>query len=461
MNDFITEFDLNKHVSNLTEMINDYNSENVNVHPFDIKETLLEIRDLDEEVYFTTLKKLPDELLADVIAELPPHIQEETSQRLGIQELAKIAMEMDTDDAADFLQKIAEKDNEKLEYILDKIDPENQKVIRSLISYEEDVAGAYMQSELFSVKENESIDEAIHRLRTLKKNGEMDSISNVFIIKESGEYICSVGTDELILLSPSDQFRTVVSNNEVKRMEVSSNHFDEIKEVVEKVSDYNLSVIPIVDNSGILVGRITSDDIYDLIENQATDEMYGLAGLNADVEEADNIFKSAKKRGVWLGINLFTAIAASAVIAHFDSTIQSFVSLAILMPIVASMGGNAGTQSLTVTVRQLSIGNIGFEDAFITIKKEVLLSLMNGLIFAVIIGLTSYYWFKIPYLGIVIALSTVINLFLAGLFGAIIPLILEKFDIDPAVASSVILTTITDIAGFISFLGLAKLLMET
>jgi magnesium transporter len=460
MNPVVAEFDLKTHISKFLEMINDYNSENVNVHPFDIKEILLEIRDLDEEEYFNSLKKLPDELLADVVAELPPHIQEETSQRLDVKELAQIAMEMDTDDAADFLQNIGEKDTEKAEHILEKIAPADQKVIRSLISYEENVAGAYMQSELFSVSENESIDQAINRLRVLKKNGEMDSISKVFIIKDSGEYICTIGTDEIILLSANDKFKTVLSNNEVKTIEVSANHFDDIKEVIEKVSDYNISVIPVVDDAGILVGRITSDDIYDLIENQATDEMYGLAGLNADVEEADNIFKSAKNRAFWLGINLFTAIAASAVIALFDSTIQSFVSLAILMPIVASMGGNAGTQSLTVTVRQLSTGDIEFEDAFGTIKKEVLLSLMNGLFFSVIIGFAAFYWFKIPYLGIVIALSTVINLFLAGLFGAIIPLVLEKLDIDPAVASSVILTTITDIAGFLSFLGLAKWLMQ-
>ena len=459
MNSIVTDIELYRLTSKIKQMIEDYNSENLNVHPFDIKEILLEIRESDEEEYFNTLDKIPNDLLADILADLPSHIQEETSQRLGVKKLAKIAMDMDSDDAADFLQNISEKDTEKAENILETINPEDQKVIRTLISYEEDVAGAYMQSELFSVKENEYIDEAINRLRVMKKNGEMDSLSKVFIVKDSGKYICSVGLEELVLLSPNDQFQTILKNNEIKKNEFSSNHFDEIKDVVEKVSDYDLSVIPIVDDRGRLVGRITSDDIYDLIENQATDEMYRLAGLNADVEEADNILQSAKNRAVWLGINLITAIAASAVIALFDSTIQSFVSLAILMPIVASMGGNAGTQSLTVTVRQLSIGDIGFENAFDTIKKEVLLSLMNGLLFSVIVGLASYYWFQIPYLGIVIALSIVINLLLAGLFGAIIPLILDKLDIDPAIASSVVLTTITDIAGFLSFLGLAKLLM--
>ncbi len=460
MNPVDIEIDLNQHVSKMMEMIDKYRQDNGTVHPFDIKETLLEIRDLNEEEYFNNLKRLPNELLAEVMAELPSHIQEETSHHIGVRKLAKIATEMDTDDAADFLQNIGEKDTEKAENILEKINPEDQKVIRSLISYEEDVAGAYMQSELFSVKESETIDKAINRLREMKKDGEIDSVSKVFIVKDSGEYICSVGLEELILLPPSYQFQTILKNNDVKRFEASANHFDEIKDVVEKVSDYNLSVIPVIDERGILLGRITSDDIYDLIENQATDEMFGLAGVNAEAEETDNIFKVAKKRGFWLGINLFTAIAASVVIALFDSTIQSFVSLAILMPIVASMGGNAGTQSLTVTVRKLSTGDIGFDDAYETIKKEVLLSLMNGLFYSVIIGLTSYFWFQIPELGFVIAASTIINLFLAGFFGAMIPLFLEKIDIDPAVASSVLLTTITDIAGFLSFLGLAKAFMS-
>ena len=459
MNNELVDIDIDKHISRIVDMINDHTLDDANYHAFDIMEALLEVRDLDEELYFTTLNKIPNELLADVIAELPTHIQEETSERWGVNKLAKIAVEMDTDDAADFLQNIRESDNNKAEDILDKINPEDQKIIRSLISYEENVAGAYMQSELFSVKQEETIEQAINSLRLMKKNGEIDSISTIFIVDQQGLYICSVGLEELILLSPKDKFETILMKNDIKRMEVSASHFEDIKDVIEKVSDYNLSVIPVVDEMGSLLGRITSDDIYDLIENQATDEMFGLAGLNSDVEQADKLFQSAKKRAVWLGINLFTAIAASGVIAYFDTTIQSFVSLAILMPIVASMGGNAGTQSLTVTVRQLSTGDIELENALGTIKKEVILSLMNGLCFAVVIGLTAYFWFKIPYLGIVIALSTIINLFLAGFFGAIIPLVLDRLKIDPAIASSVLLTTITDIAGFLSFLGLAKLLM--
>jgi magnesium transporter len=454
-----TEIDINTHILAITKLINQYRLENINIHAYDIKELLLEIRDLDEEEYFLSLKKIPNELLADVIAELPSHIQEETSERLGVKKLAQIATDMDTDDAADFLQNIGEIDTTKAEEVLDKIKPEDQKIIRSLISYEENVAGSYMQSELFSVKQDEFIENAINRLRLMKKNGEIDTLSTVFVIDDKGHYVCSVGLEEIILLSPTDNFQTILDNNEIKRIEVSANHLDDIKDIIEKVSDYNLGVIPIIDEVGVLLGRITSDDIYDVIEDKATDEMFGLAGLNADVEQADNIYQAAKKRALWLGINLITAIAASAVIAIFDTTIQSFVSLAILMPIVASMGGNAGTQSLTVTVRQLSTGDIELENALETIKKEVLLSLMNGLAFAIIIGFAAFYWFAIPSLGIVIALSTIINLLFAGFFGAIIPLFLNKLEIDPAIASSVLLTTITDIAGFLSFLGLAKLLM--
>ena len=187
--------------------------------------------------------------------------------------------------------------------------------------------------------------------------------------------------------------------------------------------------------------------------------MYGLAGVNAEVEQTDDLFEVAKTRATWLGVNLVTAILASYVVALFDSTIQSYVSLAILMPIVASMGGNAGTQSLTVTVRQLSIGEIDFEDAIDTLKKEVILATGNGFLFALVIGILSYLWFKMPLLGVVIALSTVLNLVIAGFFGAVIPLVLMKAKIDPAVASTVVLTTITDIFGFLSFLGLAKILL--
>ena len=459
MGDSSLNSDIQGLVTGFSEAVDAYLRDNSGVHPFDLKENLLEIRDYDEELYLETLKTIPSELLAEIIAELPSHLQEEASERFDIKKLVKIATDMDTDDAADFLQKIGEKDGAKAEEILEKINPEDQEIIRSLISYDEGIAGAYMQSELFSAKEDEVVEDSIRRLRKLKKEGEIDDVSQVFILDQNEHFICSIGLEELILLDLKSSFKIALKDNAVKRADISANHFDEIKNVIEKVSDYNLSVIPVVNEEGVLLGRITSDDVYDLIETQATEEIFSMAGLNADAEQTDDLHQALRQRALWLGVNLLTAIAASLVIALFDSTIQSFVSLAILMPIVASMGGNAGTQSLTVTVRQLSVGEIDFKDAIVTVKKEVYLALLNGLLFAVVIGLISHFWFDIPHLGIVIALSTVINLLVAGLCGAVIPLVLDKVKIDPAISSTVILTTITDILGFLSFLGLAKLMM--
>ena len=183
--------------------------------------------------------------------------------------------------------------------------------------------------------------------------------------------------------------------------------------------------------------------------------MYNLAGVDDEAEYDDEIINAGRKRATWLGLNLFTAIAASFVIGMFAETLESMVALAILMPIVASMGGNAGTQSLTVVVRQLALGDISQGDAMRIIKKEATLSLGNGIIFAIIMGIIAYLWFDIQMLGVVIALSMVINLFAAGFVGAVVPLFLQKMDVDPAIGSTVILTTVTDVVGFFSFLGLA------
>ena len=208
----------------------------------------------------------------------------------------------------------------------------------------------------------------------------------------------------------------------------------------------------------LLIGRITSDDILDVIEDKATEQMYQLAGVDDDFEH-DDLVTTAKKRAMWLFLNLGTAILASIVIGFFDQTIQAYVALAVLMPIVASMGGNAGTQTLAVMVRQMALGEIDFENSKDAIKKEIFISLFNGILFALLIGIIAYFWFNTALLGLVIGMSMIINLFSAGFFGASIPLLLKKYNIDPAVGSTVLLTTVTDIVGFFSFLMLAKLIL--
>lgn len=433
-----------------------YGHENMVVYPYDLKETLVQLREESEVLYRKALTIIPNELLAEVISEMPGHVQEEAAEYLGAFKLADVTSKMDTDDAADFIQTISESNETIAKNILSNIDKEDRDLIKSLISYDEDVAGSYMQTELFSANLNENIGSSIERLKQMKAQAELDNVYHVFIVDKYNKFICSIGLEEVIIMDFKKTYKDIIEDEEKEYTQIFAGHRDDISKVVENVSKYNLSTIPVIDEEGILIGRITSDDVYDIIEEQATEQIYHMAGVNDEVEEEADIFAVAINRGKWLGINLVTAVAASVVIGLFDTTIQSLVSLAILMPIVASMGGNAGTQSLTVTVRQLALGSISEGDAKDTIIKEVVLSLLNGLIFALVIGLLAYLWFDMPLLGVVIALSTVINLLFAGFFGSIIPLVLEKLDIDPAVASTVLLTTVTDVVGFFSFLALAK-----
>jgi len=217
--------------------------------------------------------------------------------------------------------------------------------------------------------------------------------------------------------------------------------------------------LPIVDYNGRLLGRITSDDIHDVIEERATEQIYHLAGVDDEAEHEEGLYEAGKSRMSWFFLNLITAIIASFVIGLFDQVLQAYVALAVLMPIVASMGGNAGTQSLTIMVRQLALGEVDFENSKDAITKEIILSGINGFVFALLIGIISYLWFEEVKIGLVIAASMMINLLCAGFFASIIPLSLKKLGIDPAIGSTVFLTTITDVVGFLSFLGLASLVL--
>jgi magnesium transporter len=428
-----------------------------NAHAYEIAEILEEVREQSKPHFIEILKSLPEDLKANALAELSKNAQEDALEAIDAKELAGIIEEMDTDDAADILQQIEEIDENKAGEVLDEIDEEESKVIRELIRYDENEAGAYMQAELFKAYIDETIGESIKRLKEMKKSSGLDNAYHVFIVDKKDRFLGMMPMEDLVLHGPNEVYRNIIEKEGA--LTVSVHPKDPIDKVIELAGNYNMNVIPVVNEWGILLGRITADDIYDLMEKQATDQIYGMAGVQEESEESENIIEAGKTRAIWLGINLITAIAASVVIGLFDETIQSIVALAVLMPIVASMGGNAGTQSLAVTVRQLALGDIDPTEAKRVITKEVLLSLGNGLLYAVVMGVIAYIWFDMPMLGVVIALSMVINLLAAGFFGAMIPLVLKGLGIDPAVGSSVLLTTVTDIVGFFSFLGLATLIL--
>ena len=452
----INQEELRSILNILEAEINQYKESDTSVHPYDIAEQLLNLRELSSVEYEKVIKKMPNELFGQVLSELPGHVQEETADILSVKKLADIASKMDTDDAATLIQNISEDHEEISQNILERFDDEDKELLEQLISYEDNEAGSYMQTELFSAKIDENIGVALERLKELKTSGEVDNVWHVHLVNERNKYLGSVGLEELIIFDHDLNFEDVPYD---KHKNYCVNHKDNIKDVVEMVTNYNLNAIAVVDDKNRLIGRITSDDIYDIIEESATEQIFNLAGVNDEAEQEENMFQIGKTRAIWLGLNLLTAIAASLVIGMFDATIQSLVALAILMPIVASMGGNAGTQTLTVTVRQMALGDIEGDDARKTIYKEVIISFVNVSMFAVLIGIIASFWFNMPMLGVVIGLSMIINLLGAGFFGSVIPLVLQKAGVDPAIGSTVLLTTVTDIVGFFSFLGLASVIL--
>ncbi len=430
------------------------------LHPSDIADSLKKIENDSTEDFFYTLHQVPDDILGEVILELPENLREDVYEELSIEKLTEAVDELESDDATDILQEIEELDEEKAKEIFEGLEEEDKQEIDWLKRYDEDEAGSYMQTELFSANIKETLQESIDRLKQRKASYELENIHQVFIINDDKKLIASILLEDLIIFDFNQTYEDIInSHDENKFKPFVVQDKEHIDDVAKKVEKYDLSVVAVVGYQGILMGRITSDDILDVIEENATEQIYQLAGVDDDFEHDDNLLSTAKKRGLWLFINLGTAILASLVIGIFDETIQSYVALAILMPIVASMGGNAGTQTLTVMVRQLALGNIDFDNSKDAIKKEVFISLVNGLVFALIVGLIAWFWFNTTMLGVVIAMSMIINLFSAGFFGASIPLILKKMDIDPAIGSTVLLTTVTDIVGFFSFLMLAKVIL--
>ena len=447
----------NKHLDiNIDQIIDNFED----FHPSDIADSLRKVNKKNKEKFYDILHKLPDEILGEVLLELPEALRDKAYKSLSNTQISHALEELETDDATDIIQDIEDIDEQKAKDILNSLDQEDQDDINWLKKYDENEAGAYMQIELFSANKNETIQESINRLKILKKNDEIENIHQVFIVDNENILIGSIGLEDLLTFNFDITYGSILekdTEHNFKPFSVVGD--DDIDEVVKQFESYNLSVVAVTGYKNRLLGRITSDDILDVVEQSATEQMYQLAGVDDEFEQEEELLQTGKKRASWLFINLLTAILASIVIGIFDETLKEFIALAVLMPIVASMGGNAGTQTLAVMVRQLALGDIDDENAKDAIKKEVILALLNGFLFTSVLGGIAAFWFDNVMLGVVIAMSMVITLFSAGFFGSIIPLALKKMDIDPAIGSTVLLTTVTDIMGFFSFLALAKYIL--
>lgn len=435
----------------------DENLEDGELSAYELAQHLKTLKKHDEELFAKYLEKLDPEILGDVAIELPDHMLKDVIDTLPAEKIVEALEELESDDATDLLQYIEDIDEDKARELFNELDKENQNEILRLRSYDEDRAGAHMQTELFSAHLEEKLGSAVARLRQEKQEGKLENVSQLFIIDKNSVLQYAIPLEDLILF---DFTKTLKQNIESTQIDHYKPHMANdmylMQDVADMFQEYDLNVIAVTSSTGILLGRITYDDIHDYIQESATEQIYNLAGVDDESEEDDTLFKAGRGRAVWLGVNLLTALFSSSIIGLFDETIAAYVALAVLMPIVASMGGNTGTQALAVTVRRLALGEIEFKDAKSVLKREVTISLVNGLIFGTIMGIIAAVWFDKGMLGVVISLSMVTNLFFAGFFGTIIPLTLRRFNIDPAVGSAVILTTFTDAIGFFSFLGLAK-----
>jgi len=378
----------------------------------------------------------------EIFVELNESIQSEILLLLSINSIANLLNKLESDDAITILENI---DQSKKDSVLNLLPPQDRFLLEEGLGYPEDSAARIMQREFTAIPSNWSVGQTIDYLRESKNLP--DEFLEIFIVDTDFKPIGTVPSSK-VLRTPRDN----KMNSIMREMQVLIPVNMDQEEVGHTFENYNLTSAGVVDKNNKLVGMITSDDILTIVKEEAEEDVLRLAGVG-DEEITDGIFKKTKRRFNWLLLNLFTAFLATWVISIFGATIEQMVALAFLMPIVASMGGNAGMQTLAVTIRAIATQKLSTTNISKTVSKEFAIGILNGIIFAIISSVIVFLWFKDLSLSIIIAVSMILNMIVAGLFGILVPVTLKKFKVDPAISSSVFVTTITDVIGFLSFLG--------
>jgi len=378
----------------------------------------------------------------EIFVELNESIQSEILLLLSINSIANLLKKLESDDAITILENI---DQSKKDSVLNLLPPQDRFLLEEGLGYPEDSAARIMQREFTAIPSNWSVGQTIDYLRESKNLP--DEFLEIFIVDTDFKPIGTVPSSK-VLRTPRDN----KMNSIMREMQVLIPVNMDQEEVGHTFENYNLTSAGVVDKNNKLVGMITSDDILTIVKEEAEEDVLRLAGVG-DEEITDGIFKKTKRRFNWLLLNLFTAFLATWVISIFGATIEQMVALAFLMPIVASMGGNAGMQTLAVTIRAIATQKLSTTNISKTVLKEFAIGILNGIIFAIISSVIVFLWFKDLNLSIIIAVSMILNMIVAGLFGILVPVTLKKFKVDPAISSSVFVTTITDVIGFLSFLG--------
>lgn len=397
------------------------------------------------------IKALDPEMLAETLSHLDDQVREELVEALPASEIAAALSELDSDDALEIIEDL---NKVQQRAVLAELSPTERLLVEQSLTYPEDSAGRLMQREFVRVPQFWTVGETIDFLRDNKDSEDLpEEFYDLFVVDPRMKLVGAVALSRVMRSRRKVKIADLMKID-IKRIPVDMDR----EEVAYLFRQYGLVDAPVVDADGRILGMVTVDDVVHVVGDEAEEDMLKLAG----VQESDlfsAVLNTTKSRFTWLFLNLLTAIAASVVIGLFEATIAQVVALAVLMPIVASMGGNAGTQTLTVAVRALATKELTTSNAWRVVSKEVMVGFINGMCFAIVMGAVAFFWFSSWEIGAIIAVAMLVNLVIAAFFGALIPLALERLGVDPAVASSVFLTTVTDVVGFVAFLGLAALFL--
>ena len=394
----------------------------------------------------TLLWELVDrDIAGEVVEELPNNVQLQFLSKMGTQDLVELTEGLDTDDVADILQQLP---NTVIQEVLAAMTEQDRVRVEKVLAFDEHTAGGLADTDTITVRPRFTLDVV---LRYLRRHSQLPpSTDSLIVVNRKDEFLGILPLGKLLTSDPNATVREVMETN---TNAIPASMSDE--DVAKLFEQHDWVTAPVVDNQGILIGRITIDDVVDVIRENADRSLMGLAGLGEEEDTFATATRTIPRRALWLGVNLLTAILASSVINIFQDTIDKVVALAVLMPIVASMGGVAGSQTLTVVIRGMALGQIGRSNLRWLLSREFRVGLFNGCIWALVMAGVASLWFGDPIIAVIIALAMVINLLTAALAGALLPVALKSLRIDPALAGGVTLTTLTDVVGFFAFLGLA------
>jgi magnesium transporter len=417
-------------------------------HPADLAQVFSELNDKDRASAFSLLVDRAPRLAMESVAELGPAAAGALLADRSAEEIARLLQEIPSDDAAAIVDHLPE---ELSASVLALIKPKPGGGVGELLEYPEQTAGRIMNPNVFALAEDMTVTEAI---AALQGSREVEMVFYLYVVDGRRHLVGVISLRRLLLVAPETPLKRIMTTD-LLSVRVDTDQ----EEVARQVASYNLLAIPVVDEENKLVGIITVDDVIDVIKDEATEDVYRLAGVPGDDHVLTSPFESLRKRLPWLAVNLVTAFIAASVVALFQGTISQVVALAVFMPIVAGMGGNAATQTLTVIVRGIALGELTWSNSRKALMKEAIVGLGNGFALGTIAALGAWAIQGNPFLGIVLALAMIINMFVAATAGTLIPLALRAMKVDPALASSVFITTLTDVFGFFSFLGLGTIFL--